>query len=259
MTAPDWLVHEPALRAAGWRHGWTTTAGPDFRAAPWTPTMAAAIAALARAAGTAGAAWVHQVHGGRVLRASGPGLAGEADALWTTVPGLAMVGRGADCPLVLVGGFDDRGGALWGFAHASWRSTVAGITGALLTALAAGGLRPESAHAHICPSAGPCCYEVGPEVHAAAVAALGGGAGAWFTPSGTGWRLDLWAANVAALREAGVPAAAITLSARCTICDDGTYPSHRRDGAAAGRFAAFIAGNDLAGAGPTDTGLTTGR
>lgn len=242
MSPATWLQGDPGLAAAGWRHGWTTVDGPDFRADPGSPAMAAAMSALCGAAAVDGAAWVHQVHGGAVLRATGPGLAGDADALWTTEPGLAVVGRGADCPLVLVGGRRADGGAVWGFAHASWRSTVAGITPALLAAMGTAGLRAGTARALVCPSAGPCCYEVGGEVREAALAALGSRAAAWFTPHGDKWRLDLWAANEAELRAGGVPAGGIANLRHCTICGGTRYPSHRRDGACAGRLAAFIAG-----------------
>ncbi len=249
MSGPAWLRGDDRLAGAGWRHGWTTAAGPDFRGSPSDPAMAAAMERLCRGAGLDAAAWVHQVHGGTVLRAGAPGLAGPADALWTTEPRLAVVGRGADCPLVLVGGRCDDGGAVWGFAHASWRSTVAGITPALVAAMAGAGLRLATARALICPSAGPCCYEVGNEVREAMCAARGGRAAAWFAPHRAGdragpakWRLDLWAANEAELTAAGVPAAAIGNLRHCTICGGPLYPSHRRDGDDAGRLAAFIAG-----------------
>lgn len=247
MTAPDWLRTHAGLDAGGWRHGWTTSAGPDFRGDPAGAPMATAMADLCRAALVPAAAWVRQVHGGAVLRAGGPGLAGPADALWTTESGLATVGRGADCPLVLVGGRREDGGAVWGFAHASWRSTVAGITPALVAAMAAGGLRPESARALICPSAGPCCYEVGPEVRAAMLSARGPRAAGWFHPHqaegrSLKWRLDLWGANEAELLAAGLSAAHIGNQRHCTICGGADYPSHRRDGERAGRLAAFIAG-----------------
>jgi copper oxidase (laccase) domain-containing protein len=83
---------------------------------------------------------------------------------------------------------------------------------------------------------------VGPEVREAARHSLGEEALAFFAPDGDRWRLDLWAANKAQLTEAGVPAAAITVTGHCTICGGGLYPSYRREGAAAGRFAAFIGG-----------------
>jgi len=244
-AADNWLRRDAGWSAAGWRHGWTTTAGPDFRAAPETAGHRDAMAALGRAAGLPHLAWVHQVHGGDVLRATQPGLAGAADALWTDVPGLGVVGRGADCPLILVGGRRSDGSALWGFAHASWRSTVARVTSTLMSRLLDAGLLDTTARALICPSAGPCCYEVGPEVRQAARRELGEDALAFFAPGGERWRLDLWAANTRQLTDSGVPAAAITVTGHCTICGGDLYPSHRRQGAAAGRFAAFIGGLQL--------------
>jgi len=232
-----WLRDDPALAAAGWAHGWTTAAGPDFGGDPAAPEHAAPVAALAAAVGLPGAAWVRQVHGGAVLRADGSGCRGEADALWTGRPGLGVVGRSADCPLVLVGMPGPR--PVWGFAHASWRSTVRGITAALAAALADAGGDPARARAVVCPSAGPCCYEVGDEVRAEAEARLGASAAAFFTPRGGRWLMDLWAANRAQLAAAGVPADAVATAGVCTICG-AEYPSHRRQGAAAGRFAAVI-------------------
>lgn len=246
MTA--WLRQEPAFAAAGWTHGWTTAAGPDFRGDPAAAGHAAPVAALATAVGLAQAAWVRQVHGGAVLKADGPGCLGEADALWTDRPGLGLVGRAADCPLVLVGVAGPR--PVWGFAHASWRATVRGITARLVAALAGAGGDPARASAVVCPSAGPCCYEVGGEVRDEACARLGPGAAAFFTRRGGRFVMDLWAANRAQLLAGGVPAAAVTVAGICTICT-ADYPSHRRQGAGAGRFAALIGPRGRA---PTGTG-----
>ena len=226
----NWLDTDPALGAAGWPHGWTTAGGPDFRADPRGPDMAAGMETLRTAAGLRAVAWVHQVHGGCVLRAGAPGLAGDADALWTDGPGLAVVGRGADCPLGLVGGSRGDGAAVWGFAHASWRSTVAGITASRMKDMVATGLRAATVRALVCPSAGPCCYEVGDDVRAAALAALGGAATTYFTRRGERWLLDLWAANAAQLVAAGVRHDAITFTGLCTICGGDRYPSHRQNG-----------------------------
>ena len=233
----SWLRTSPHLARPGWAHGWTTSGGPDFRCAPDSPRHAPAVDELVAAVGLDTAAWVRQVHGGTVLKADGPGCVGEADGVWTDRPGLGVVGRSADCPLVLVAGGGTR--PAWGFAHASWRSTVAGITAGLVAELAAGGAEPGACRAVICPSAGPCCYEVGDEVRELALANLGAKAAAFFAPRRERWILDLWRANVAQLVAAGMSEEDIDITGICTIC--GTdYPSHRRDGAAAGRFAAIL-------------------
>jgi YfiH family protein len=236
-SAPNWLRRLPEAARPFWRHGWTTKSGPEFLCPPTSPQHAAAVARLVAAAGLQDGAWVQQVHGGKVLRATTAGYLGQADALWTTEPGLGVIGRSADCPLVLVAGPNH-----WGFAHASWRSTVAGITATLLRDMTAAGLNPRQARAVICPSAGPCCYEVGPEVQEAAVAQLGAGILDCFPTLGPRPAFDLWRANRAVLAAAGLPAAQIYTTGQCTICGGDDYPSYRREQDQAGRFAAISGG-----------------
>lgn len=245
MTA--WLRTSRLLERPGWAHGWTTSAGPDYHSPPHAPEHEEAVTSLVEAVGLEHATWVHQVHGGTVLRADRPGCLGEADALWSDRPGLGVVGRSADCPLVLVAADGDR--PRWGFAHASWRSTVAGITARLMEVLTEAGADPARCRAVICPSAGPCCYEVGAEVRERALQELGDEAAALFEPRGDRWIFDLWGANAAQLRAAGVGPARIAVSGVCNICGEG-YPSHRRQGAAAGRFAAIVGARRLSGRGP---------
>ena len=235
----SWLRTSALLDRPGWAHGWTTAAGPDFRSPPESPQHAAAVGNLTAAVDLDAAAWVRQVHGGTVLRADRPGCLGEADALWSDRPGLGVVGRSADCPLILVVG--NGGRPLWGFAHASWRSTVAGITSKLVTMMAGNGADPAACRAVICPSAGPCCYEVGDEVREQARGSLGPETEACFVRRGDRWLFDLWRANTAQLIVAGVPADGIEVAGTCTICSE-EYPSYRRDGATAGRFAAVVGG-----------------
>jgi YfiH family protein len=240
----QWLHSCRPLTGAGWRHGWSDGGGPDFKSDPAGPAHARAMTELCRRAGLAEAAWCRQVHGGLVLKARGPGLAGEADALWTDRPGLGVTGRSADCPLILLAGRREDGGRLAGFAHASWRSTVRGITASLAEALLLAGALPGSLEAVVCPSAGPCCYEVGGEVRQEALARLGAGAADFFRPRKEKHMLDLWAANRRQLQTAGVGQDRIHLSGRCTICGapdgDLRFASYRRQGRQAGRFAAVI-------------------
>ncbi|MBU1675445.1 polyphenol oxidase family protein, partial [bacterium] len=165
--------------------------------------------------------------------------AGEADALWTDRPGLGVMGRSADCPILLVAGRREDGSAVWGMAHASWRSTVAGIAPRLLAAMAADGLEGASLRAAIAPSAGPCCYGVGEEVRRAALEDLGAHAAAFFAARGGVLYFDLWAANRSALERAGAAAGAVRVDGRCTICGRG-FPSYRREGERAGRFGVVV-------------------
>ena len=121
---------------------------------------------------------MNQVHGDIVLEVTGPGAAGDADALVTREVGLPLAVRTADCVPVVI--HSDTSVAV---VHAGWRGLAAGIVEQALEALAQDGGSPH--RAAVGPSIGPCCYEVGPEV----VAALGGGEAitSWGTRS-----VDLW-------------------------------------------------------------------
>ncbi|HWC85021.1 MAG TPA: polyphenol oxidase family protein [Solirubrobacteraceae bacterium] len=170
--------------------------------------------------------WAHQVHGTRVMVADRPaapaGPAQEADGQATTARGMAATVMVADCLPVAVAGE----GAV-AMLHAGWRGLAAGIIGegvGRLRELGIGG--PLSAA--IGPGAGPCCYEVGEEVHAA------------FSAHGAAVRrgrcLDLRAVAARELERAGVHR--VHDLGLCTMCSDPSlFFSHRRDGGVTGRQA----------------------
>jgi len=217
-------------------HAVTTRHGLDVQLA--AADREAAARKVASATGLGAVAFCRQVHGDTLYRVDSPGLAGEGDGLVTDTPGLGVMCFSADCPLVLVA---DGAASAVGVAHASWRSTVKQVTRRLVQRLGDEfGCRPESLVAGICPSAGPCCYEVGPEVVDAAVRELGLMAERFFRASGGKFLFDLWAANRQQLLASGVLPANIHTAGVCTICRDDTYPSYRRQGQAAGRFVAVI-------------------
>lgn len=153
--------------------------------------------------------WANQVHGCTVVVPEGPGLAGDADALLTDDPGVALLVATADCVPVVIEGV--RSVAV---VHAGWRGMVEGVVAAGTAAMRAAGDRP--IRAAIGPSIGPCCYEVGPEVldalapHQARTT--------WGTSS-----VDLWAAATSQLE--GIE---VWRSDVCTFTDD-AYWSHRRN------------------------------
>ncbi len=102
-------------------------------------------------------ATVNQVHGSALVRVSAPGAAGQADALWTSEPGLPLVIFTADCLAVA---FQAPGAA--GIAHAGWRGAAGGVVSGLRDAMSEAGFEPE--RAFVGPGIGPCCFEVGPDV-----------------------------------------------------------------------------------------------
>lgn len=155
----------------------------------------------------------HQVHGARVNRAVAGVRGTPGDALWTDEPGLPVLALAADClPVALARTTGEPAVAV---VHAGWIGVLAGVLGEAVRAL--GG----RAAAAIGPAAGPCCYEVGPEVAAPYGERFG-------RRVLRGRRLDLWQAAELALREAGVES--VHRLDLCTICNQRLFFSHRRDG-----------------------------
>lgn len=235
--ANGWLVGRfAALEEIGVAHLVTTRRGPDGQQVRHDP--AAAGREIARVLGLEDVAFLEQVHGGEVLTCERGGCAGFADGLVTAAKGLMLMGKSGDCPIVLIA---DRRGRVVGFAHASWRATVAGITSAVVRRMAELGCDPGDLVVCICPSAGPECYEVGDEVYAEAVRGIGSHAEEFFRREPRGkLHFDLWRANTDALTRAGLNAESIHTAGLCTLCRNDLFPSHRREGDACGRFAAVI-------------------
>jgi YfiH family protein len=165
----------------------------------------------------------HQVHGTEIVAAdSVPVKSPQADGQITTTPGVAPMVLVADClPIVLA-----APGAVV-VLHAGWRGLAAGIIDRGVRALRDAGAQGPVAAA-IGPGVGGCCYEVGPEVHAA------------FADYGSevrdGPRIDLKAVAARALARAGVGQTHDV--GLCTMCSDQSlFFSHRRDRGVTGRQA----------------------
>jgi hypothetical protein len=179
-----------------------------------------------RLCGDLGLRWLcasRQVHGTTVERvltvagAGGQALAADADGHATALSGIGAMVLTADCLPVALG----AEGAV-AMVHAGWRGLAAGVLEEGVRALRDVGARGPIG-AVIGPCAGSCCYEVGPEVHAAHGDARGG-----TRP------IDLRAIACARLLAAGV--GDVQDASACTICD-GRFFSHRREGLSAGRQA----------------------
>jgi YfiH family protein len=161
-------------------------------------------------------AFMHQVHGNHVVAVDAPSAPlPDADGQVTNTRGLGIVALAADClPIALA-----ADGAV-AVVHAGWRGLAGGAIAAGVRELRR--LSPRAAlHAAIGPGAGPCCYEVGPEVHER------------FGTSGR--TVDLKAIARAQLEEAG--AEAVHDVGLCTMCEPELFFSHRRDQGVTGRQA----------------------
>ncbi|HEY7202756.1 MAG TPA: peptidoglycan editing factor PgeF [Methylomirabilota bacterium] len=230
----------PLLTAHGLPHLFTTRHFPGVsRPTEPRPPFGAESRAFLASRGLAGEpAFARQVHGADVIEVDRGGLAGHADALATTRPGLPLCISTADClPIVL---YDPRAGRLAG-VHAGWRGTAQSVATAAVRRLTAAGSAATDLVAAIGPSIGPCCYEVDAPVLERLQAAFPAAWQDWVTPKGPGkWMLDLWRANLDQLAGAGVRRERVDLLRLCTGCRPDLLFSYRRE-RGAGRLVAVAA------------------
>jgi polyphenol oxidase len=204
---------------------------------------------VARAVEADHVATVAQVHGRNavVVRQGSEGWRDaanrpEADLLVSDDPKTAVAVRAADCVPLLLG--DPHTGAV-AAVHAGWRGTAAGAATAAVEALVREfGARPRDLIAAIGPSIGACCYEVGPELIDAFIAAghRRDQVARWFmTPAqATKPRLDTWAANRDQLVDAGLLEENIHICGLCTASNVDVFPSFRVEKEGTGRLVGVI-------------------
>jgi YfiH family protein len=105
----------------------------------------------------------YQIHGTTALTVEQPWHRTEnphADAMVTTVPGIALGVLAADCAPVL---FADPQARVIGAAHGGWRGTLSGVMESTVAAMVALGAQPRHIRAGIGPCIAQPSYEVGPE------------------------------------------------------------------------------------------------
>lgn len=174
---------------------------------------------------------MRQVHGATVVLVEDrdPSTPPEADALVTVRQGVALLSRAADCVPVLLG---DPDAGVVGAVHAGRKGVTSGVVGHAVERLRS--LGGDELHAWIGPSVCGACYEVPTELQeeVAAVVPETRSTTSWRTPS-----LDLQAGVRAQLAAAGVDD--VRTVGACTR-EDPSWPSFRRDGAAATRFAGVV-------------------
>jgi YfiH family protein len=192
---------------------------------------------------------VHQIHGATVRVAGaadvghgaqpGSETLGQADAIITREPGVALMTLHADCMPILL--YDPETPAVASI-HAGWRGTTEDVAGATVAAMQREfGSRPEQLRAFLGAAIGRCCYEVGDEVVAAWRDQAGDEGDTALDWTGPRWHLDLRAANRLLLVRAGLSEELIDVSDICTRCQPDEWFSHRGQGPLTGRFAALIA------------------
>ena len=177
--------------------------------------------------------WLHQVHGNRSLRLTEEVLAGEpeADAAFTTQPGIVLAILTADCLPILVCADD---GAEFAAIHAGWRGLCSGVIESCITRL----VTPrERLLVWLGPAIGPNSYEVGDDVRSAFVDADASAANAFVLTRPGHWHCDLYA--LARRRLALLGVTHVFGGGFDTLVDSRFY-SYRRDGMRSGRQATLI-------------------
>lgn len=172
---------------------------------------------------------MRQVHGRSVARVGAAAVdPPEADGLVSSEPGVALLTRAADCVPVLLA---DAEAGVVGAAHAGRPGVAAGVVPAVVAEMRA--LGAEALTAWVGPHVCGGCYEVPPQMRdeVAAVVPETWATTTWGTPA-----LDLGAGVRAQLAAAGCT---VRVVAGCTR-EDARWPSYRRDGGAAGRFAGVV-------------------
>lgn len=177
------------------------------------------------------AAFTRQEHTVNVQTVTAPGISDSCDALITDRTGVFLTISIADCTPVML--YDPARHVIAGI-HAGWRGTAGRIVEwSILRMTEQFGTQGQDIVAFIGPSAGPCCYEVGPEVAVQFPPECA-------SPGKEGrFMLDVKEANRRQLLECGVPNSNIEVHSDCTIHLP-LYHSHRRDGKGSGRMLAVI-------------------
>jgi purine-nucleoside/S-methyl-5'-thioadenosine phosphorylase / adenosine deaminase len=169
----------------------------------------------------------YQIHSAEVVVAERPWAAEarpRADAIVTTVAGLAIGVSTADCGPVL---FADADAHVIGAAHAGWRGAVSGVIEATLAAMERLGAKREHVVAALGPMIGQANYEVGPEF-VARFTDEDAGNRRFFVPSPRAGHalFDLPGYIAARLAQAGVTQ--VEDLGQCTYADADRFFSYRR-------------------------------
>ena len=176
-------------------------------------------------------AFADQCHSSRVTMVSDPGLHSECDGLITRTPGLGLAISIADCVPILL--YDPESGTVAAI-HAGWRGSHTGIVSECCRQMSGlEGVQSRNIYAYIGPAAGPCCYEVGDDIHSLFRQETRSYADSRKT-------LDLKTENRLQLLACGIDESRIEVDERCTICSPDLLHSYRRDGNRSGRMLAFI-------------------
>jgi YfiH family protein len=223
-TLRDGLLYSPTLSSMGLVAGFSTKAQGSMAGSHHPlDEQARNRTALAERLGFREVTRTKQVHGREVVfveRQVEPWPV--ADAQWTDRPGVLLGVAAADCVPILIA---DPTGPI-GVAHAGWEGTTRRVAVALVEAMVAGGADRHRLVAALGPSIGPCCYAIDGGRAAKIAEAIGDDS---LTRDDERIVFDLWRANSAQLRDAGI--ARIEIGGLCTLSGGADLWSYRGRGA----------------------------
>ncbi len=181
------------------------------------------------------------VHGTDIVYADAPrpleNHPARADIILTDNPEVSLYMRFADCVPLL---FHDPKKKVVGISHAGWMGTVKGVAKTTIEAMQTRyGCKPEDIVAGIGPSIGVDHYEVGEDVVSQFREKYGKDAERVLQTRNGSAYLDLWAANLIQLQNAGVEQ--VQVSGVCTACHLDDWFSHRAEKGKTGRFGVLMA------------------
>lgn len=174
-----------------------------------------------------------QVHGDNVCVVEKPGVYDEYDAFVTNQPNVFVAVSVADCTPVLI--YDPATQAV-AAVHAGWKGTMNRIVAKTLLQMTRHfGTRPTDCLAYIGACISECAFEVDADV-----ADHFDGRFKRFDEERNKFLVDLKQANLAQLLDSGVPEKQIEVSPYCTVAQNDTFFSYRKEGKRSGRMLAVI-------------------
>jgi hypothetical protein len=175
--------------------------------------------------------WINQTHSNICIDAGSMLSSFEADASYSSKPGVVCGILTADCLPVFVTNIQ---GTIVGVAHAGWRGIVGGVIESLLESIKCKG---DDLLIHLGPAISKSSFEVGEEVKSQYLSKNESFERSFIKDNGS-YYLDIYDAAKVVLEDFGVKS--ISGGDSCTYNDSENFFSYRRDGINSGRMAHLI-------------------
>jgi len=175
--------------------------------------------------------WINQTHSSICINASLIDSLVEADASFTSKPGVVCGILTADCLPVFI---SKKDGAMVGIAHAGWKGIVSGVIEGLIQSFDCNG---NNLHVHLGPAISMNSLEVGEEIKSLYLSKNNNFSRSFSIRNGRNY-LDLYDAAKVILESFNI--SSISGGNRCTFEESNHFFSYRRDGINSGRMAHLI-------------------